>query len=110
MVWAVCILVTGLSVGFLTYPHNKKIGYGAGWQSSGPIIASFLMGLNSAFCCGIIGYIWVQSIAASKMRTFGLKGSSFGGMKKKDIQFAIQELRKQEAMRQNPVGPAPPII
>jgi hypothetical protein len=103
------ILVLGLAVGFLSYPVNKKVGYGAGWQPSGPVFASILMGINSALCCGVIGYFWVQSIAAKKMKEFGVQPKGFG-LKKKDIQLAIQELQRQEAARQAPAAPPPPVV
>src|SRR5689334_15737872 len=54
------VLVTGLVVGFCTYPYNKKIAYGANWNPGMAVLASVLMALNSALCCGIVGYVVVQ--------------------------------------------------
>ncbi len=84
-----------------TFPSNKKIGVGMGWDSSKPVIASLLMGLNSALCCGIIGYIIVQSIAAKEMKKYGIAGGAFG-IKKSLVKA------KLEAMRANPTPTPPP--
>jgi hypothetical protein len=68
----VAIPVVGIVVGFLTYPRNKEIAFGKGWSPTGGVIASVLMGLNVAICCGIIGFIVMQQIAMSGMRKLGV--------------------------------------
>lgn len=89
--FGVLILGLGLLVGFLTYPQNRKIGFGCGWAPSQAILASVLMGINSALCCGIIGYVVLQGIAVKEMKKYGLK-TGFLGFKKKDVIAKIQEM------------------
>jgi hypothetical protein len=82
-----------LVVAFATFPFNRKIATGKGWDTSAAVLASFLMGLNSALCCGIIGYVVMQSIAAGEMKRYGLK-SGFFGLRKADVERRIAELRQ----------------
>lgn len=56
-----------VAVAALSYGPNKRIGEGKDWPPSNALIASILMGLNSALCCGIIGYVVMQSIASKEM-------------------------------------------
>ncbi|MBI1335291.1 MAG: hypothetical protein JST12_05550 [Armatimonadetes bacterium] len=79
----------------LTLPHNKKIAAGMGWDPSKATLASVLMGLNSAFCCGIIGYIIMQSYAAKKFREAGAPRSFFG-FKKAELYAFIDQLQYQQ--------------
>lgn len=97
------IVLMGLLVGFLTFPHNKKIAYGANWSPLGPVLASVLMALNSMLCCGIIGYVVVQQLAANEMKKYGIKVSFLGFTKKKIYEQAA--LLEQEQAR---VGQLPP--
>jgi hypothetical protein len=103
MLLVICVSlgVIGFAVGFCTYPFNKKIGYGCGWSPAGPVIASVLMGLNSAFCCGIIGYVVVQQIAGQEIKRYGIK-TGFFGLRKKEIAAVIA------SMRAHPPGPTYP--
>lgn len=48
------ILVAGI-VFFMTLGPNRKLGAALGWSPGGPILASILVALNSALCCGVIG-------------------------------------------------------
>lgn len=84
-------LAVGLAVGFLTYGPNKQIGYGANWSPAQPIVASVLMGINSALCCGIIGYAIMQTIAANHMKRYGIKMGFFASKKKVEDQVAALE-------------------
>ena len=84
-------LLMFLVILFLTLPQNKKIGEGLGWSSSGPMVASVLMGLNSALCCGIIGYIVVQGMAAKKFKEAGAPRGFFG-YKKAELYSFIDQL------------------
>lgn len=93
----IAIGVVFVVITLLTYPSNKQVGIGMGWASSTPAWVSLLMGLNSALCCGIIGYVVVQSIAASEMNKYGVKGGAFRGVKKKEVAAAIADLKQQEA-------------
>ena len=85
------VLVMTILIAAITYPHNKKIGQGLGWSPSGPMIASVLMGLNSALCCGIIGYIVVQGMAAKKFKEAGIPRGFFG-YKKADLYAFINQM------------------
>src|SRR5579859_7496136 len=77
LVWVGAIVVIGISIGFLTYPSNKKIAYGKDWPPSNATLASVLMGLNSALCCGVIGYVVMQQLAMAEMKKYGVK-AGFG--------------------------------
>ena len=66
----------------VTLGPNKKIGEGAGWVPAQPLIAS-----SSALCCGIIGYVVMQTIAANHIKKFGLRR-----VKKSEVQAKIAEL------------------
>jgi len=84
-------LVLGVAIALLSLPHNRKIGFGAGWDSGRPVLASVLMGINSAFCCGIVGFIVMQTIANNHLKTYGVTGGLFGP-KKKEVEAKIAEL------------------
>lgn len=94
------VLLMFVVITAVTLPHNKKIGEGLGWTPSGPIIASILMGLNSALCCGIIGYIVVQGMAAKKFKEAGAPRGFFG-YKKAELYHFIDQV----GMSQSPSGP-----
>ncbi|MEQ1822327.1 MAG: hypothetical protein ABL949_07450 [Fimbriimonadaceae bacterium] len=96
------IVVMFVSILFLTLPKNKQTAYGKGWSDSNAILASVLMGLNSALCCGVIGYIVMQNIALTEIKRYGIKGGSFFGLKEKDVEAHIA------AMRTAPRGVQPP--
>jgi len=98
-----CVVVVFAVITALTLPKNKLIGEGLGWGPNGPMIASILMGLNSALCCGIIGYAVVQNMAAKKMKEFGITGGTFG-IKKNLVYARIEQLRAQQSM---PSAPPP---
>ena len=85
------VLVMLIAIGAATYPQNKKIGEGLGWSPSGPIVASVLMGLNSALCCGVIGYVVVQGMAAKKFKEAGAPRGFFG-YKKVELYAFIDQL------------------
>lgn len=86
------LAVVAIVVFFATLGPNKKLGAGLGWSPSGPALASVLVALNSALCCGIIGYIVLQSMAMKRIRDYGLKGGFFG-LKKKDVQARLDALQ-----------------
>lgn len=92
--WTIIIgilIATFVLVVFLTLPHTKKVGEGLGWQPSGHIIASVLIGLNSAICCGAIGYIVVQSMAGKVLKEAGAPRGFFG-YKKADLYAFIDQM------------------
>jgi hypothetical protein len=74
-----------------SFPFNREIGAGKGWSPVGPVIASLLMGLNSALCCGIIGYLVMQSIAMNEMKRLGLR-AGFLGVRRKDVDALAEAL------------------
>jgi hypothetical protein len=87
---------TMVVVSLLTYPCNRRIGIGKGWPEYGAVLASGLMGLNSALCCGVIGYLVMQQIASNEMKRYGLR-SGFFGIRKKDVRAKVEQLRSQAA-------------
>ncbi len=91
-------LGVGVLVAFLTYAPNKKIGAGAGWSPAQPVIASILMGINSALCCGIVGFVVMQTIASNHIKRYGIKAGFFG-LKKPLVEARIAELQAQEGSR-----------
>jgi membrane-associated phospholipid phosphatase len=66
-----------LAITFATLPKNRLIARGKGWPDGHAVLASVLMGLNSALCCGIIGYVVMQSIAANELKRSGIKMGFF---------------------------------
>lgn len=88
--------IIGLVVGFASYPSNKKIGIGLSWSPSSAIVASMLMGLNSAFCCGIIGYVVMQHLATKEMVRYGMKPFLVGGVRKSDVMAVMDDLRVRD--------------
>jgi len=95
ILFLISIPLIGLVVGYLSYPKNKLIGYGCNWSKHGPLTASILMGLNSALCCGIIGYVVVQNIALKEMRKYGVRGGAFG-LRKRDVQAVVDALNSEQ--------------
>jgi len=89
---SVTVLVIAVIVFFATLGPNRKLGAGLGWKPSGPILASVLVGLNSALCCGIIGYLVLQGMAMKRIKQYGIKTGLFG-LRKQDIQARLEELR-----------------
>lgn len=89
------LLAVSVLMGFVTYPLNKQIGYGANWSPAQPIVASVLMGLNT-ICCGIFGYAVMQTIAANHIKKYGIKAGFFG-LKKKEIKQKILDLQAAES-------------
>ncbi|MCW5936303.1 MAG: hypothetical protein KIT11_03230 [Fimbriimonadaceae bacterium] len=86
----------GIIVAFLTFKPNARIANGLGWPSYSALLASLLMGLNSALCCGLIGYIVMQQFALGGIKKYGIKAGFFG-LKKKDVEERIAELRQQNS-------------
>lgn len=105
-IFAAWLLTLGLVVGFATYPQNKKIGYGRGWAPVWPAVASVLMGLNSALCCGIIGYVVMQQLAALEMKKYGLK-TGFGGIRKSQVAAVVAEMQRPPQPAPAPYMPPP---
>ena len=98
-----------LIIAVASYPYNVRIAFGKGWPVWKTLLASTLMGLNSALCCGVVGYIIMQHIAMSEMYRYGLSGSMFG-LRKKVFQVRVDALRAAQAkptatIQDQPEGP-----
>lgn len=99
LIWIGVIFVV---ITLLSYRCNKRIAEGMDWSPAAGIAASILMGINSALCCGVVGYAIMQSIASNKMRNvYRMKLGMFAG--KKMVNARIAELEAQRA-----AGPAAP--
>lgn len=95
-IFGIYTLVIAIAISGLTYGPNRKIGIGAGWAPFQAIIASLFIGLNSAFCCGVLGYTVMHTISARHMKKYGLKPGFFG-FRKADIAPVLRELQAKEA-------------
>lgn len=96
------VILIGMVLGFtvvigaLSLPQTRKLAFGKGWAPKMAILASGLLGLNSALCCGIIGYVVLQQIASSEIKRYGVR-SGFLGVRKKDVQAKVAEMRSSIA-------------
>lgn len=95
-----------LAIAGCSFPFNRKIAFGMGWNSGMAVLASLLMGLNSAFCCGIIGYVVMQQIAFVEIKKYGVRKGPFG-IRKRDVAVRVAELRAEELHRQSPAAQPP---
>jgi hypothetical protein len=93
--WLIGWLIMLIAITFITLPHNKRVGEGKGWGQSVPLVVSILIGLNSIFCCGAIGYVVVQMIAIDEMKKHGIKGGTFS-LRKKVVEEHIRVLRQAQ--------------
>lgn len=93
-----------ITIGALTFPSNKKIGMALGWEPSGAILASILMGLFAWICCGAFGYMIMQNKALRGMKDYGISAGVFG-LKKSVVEQRIAEL--EMAQRQPNMPPMP---
>ena len=71
--WMPFTVLEFVAVALLTFPMNEKIAEGMGWGKGSALLASVLMGLNSSFFAGIVGYFVMQAIARGEMRKYGLE-------------------------------------
>lgn len=104
------VLVIFLAIGGSSYVYNRKIAMACNWPGYGAPLASFLMAVNSAVCFGIIGYVVIQTIAATEMNKYGVKGGILRGIRKKEVRMVIEQLQAFEAAPPTPTPPpqAPP--
>lgn len=77
-----------LVAGFSSYPFNKKIAYGGGWNPGIGVLASVLCGMFSFLCLGLLGMVIMQTIAAPMIKKFGV-----AKVRKSAIDARIAELR-----------------
>jgi hypothetical protein len=87
--------VVGLLAAGTSFVPNKKVGVGKGWPSGNAVLASVLIGLNAMLCCGVIGFLVMQSIAINEMKKYNLKTGVFG-FNKKIVLEKIKQLEGQE--------------
>lgn len=66
------ILLMFLIVSIGSFKYVKKIGEGLDWPESKAKWISVLLGLNSAICCGAIGFILVLRPALKKLQEGGI--------------------------------------
>lgn len=85
-----------IGVSFASFPFNRKIAFGKGWSVAAAIVASALMGLNSALCFGAIGYIVMQAIALAEMRKYGVSSGFLKGPQKSWIAAKVAQMRSRE--------------
>ena len=90
--FGLAVLIVFVVVLVMTLGPNRKIGAGAHWESWQPILGSVLIALNSALCCGIVGYIVMQTIALNHIKKYGLRRA-----KKSEVNARIAEIRAMEA-------------
>jgi len=64
-----CVL---LVVIFGSYSLNSKIAYGKNWPTGAALAASLLVGFNAVLCCGIIGFVVMQTIALNEIKKYGM--------------------------------------
>ncbi|CAN5487944.1 hypothetical protein BH11ARM2_BH11ARM2_08080 [soil metagenome] len=93
------IPVMFFAIGGLSYGPNRRIGEGKGWGSSGAVLASVLVGLNSALCCGIIGVLVMQNIARREIERYGVPKGGFFGLKKPAVEATIAQREALEGGR-----------
>lgn len=93
-----------LVVTFGSHGLNKKVAYGKNWSSGAPLAASLLMGLSAILCCGIIGFVIIQTIALNEIKRYGIKTGTFTFTRKK-FNAAVQERRNADIQEPGPVPP-----
>jgi hypothetical protein len=91
----VAFLVLALvAMGVVSYPYNKKLGFGLGWKESTPLWVSIGLSIGSCVISPIVVLIVVQLIAMGEIKNYGVK-KGFFGVRKKDIKAKIEELKRQ---------------
>lgn len=88
------LILAVVAVGVLSYPNNKKIGYGLNWSDSAPLWISIGMSIGSVIISPVIVFIVLQLIAMAEIKNYGIKGGFFG-VRKKDIKAKIEEMKRQ---------------
>ncbi len=73
---------TGVFVGFITYPLNKKLGQLMDWPEGKPRTISIIMGVVSATCMGILAFIWGQQMSTLQLARLGTPKKWYGFTKK----------------------------
>ncbi len=91
------MIVMSVGISALSLTPNRKIAFGKGWPDSKAMLASVLIGLNSALCCGVIGFMVMQAIAAKEIRRYGVNAGAFG-IRKKDIAAAVRRRREAQTL------------
>lgn len=99
------LIIMCTAIALLSYRPIRRIGEGMGWPPGVAVASSVLMGVNSVFCCGVLGYAIMQSIASRRMRSvYNVRLGLF--MSKRQVQKRIDELRALRAVEPSfEVGP-----
>lgn len=79
--------VVAAMVGLLALRPIRAIGAGRQWSEGGVLLATILLALNSALCCGIIGYVVLQQLAIVEIRKYGYKPGIFNMGRNKTASF-----------------------
>lgn len=87
-------LAYGGGVALLALKPCKKIAYGKGWTEGQGVLAAVLVGLNAMLCCGIIGFIVMQTIASSEIKKYGVPSGIFG-LKKSEVARVIAAMEQR---------------
>lgn len=86
------VVIMCCAIGILSYRPNRRIAEGMGWSPGQAVAASILIGINSLFCCGVLGYAIMQSIASRQMaQVYKLRIGLL--TTRKHVQRRIDELR-----------------
>lgn len=83
-------IASALLMAMLVYPTISQIAFGKGWSKRVAVGASILMGINSIFFCGVVGYAIMQVIATAEMRQYGFKTGL--GLTKQVFEDAFKEM------------------
>jgi hypothetical protein len=84
-----------VAAGMISYPYNKKIGYGLGWKESTALWVSVGFSVGSCVTSPIIVFIVLQLITMMEIKNHGVKGGFFG-VRKRDIKAKIEELKQSQ--------------
>jgi hypothetical protein len=96
------LIIMCTAIALLSYRPIRRIGEGMGWPPGVAVASSVLMGVNSVFCCGVLGYAIMQSIASRHMaQVYKLRIGLL--TTRKHVQRQIDELRA-ERLAEPPMG------
>jgi hypothetical protein len=81
----------------LNYRIYQKVGFGKGWPSWGPRLATTLFALNTFFCFGLIVYVIMQNLALEEIKRYGVKSGFFGPNRRSVQEVVARRLPPQDA-------------
>lgn len=85
------VTLLGIVMGLFAFPCVKKIGFGLDWSPFKVRLCTFILVLNSLFCCGVFGYLILQQTASAEMRRYGLTGTLLG-MNRREVAKRVAEM------------------